>query len=253
MKFKKYLLVLFMLLLSACGEKVIGPAQSVLDLTLTPMANEEAELMAYQMTGELVAPVGIYQRIEKDLELIRNTYMDSISQVNIEYVPHTPPSLLYVRFDSETFDSVVAGNYHYWDDLNNLLRVESIDISTSNRTVILHFEGRLNSVALVEKYAGIEGAESVLTLRGNGQEPTVFALKNKTQIDYFFMEYRETCPGGCNLLDFYYFTVENNQAVFHGSYLFTHGYDDSYVPEWAGTALDAYNNYRQDGTWRKPF
>lgn len=101
-----------------CSDSPIGPTQKGFDLSLTPMEDGEAEAIAYFLSGDLVAPMWLYSKVNSELEVIRREWSDSLPQVNITYFPCLYPSYLFAGFDSTTMDSIRAGTYHAWDSLN---------------------------------------------------------------------------------------------------------------------------------------
>jgi hypothetical protein len=90
--------------------------------------SEDARMMALCLSGELETPCALALRIERDLIGIKSifgeqhTVLDSISF-------HRPwaLSIIIVRFDSLTALTVMNGEYHAWDMLNDQYGVEAID------------------------------------------------------------------------------------------------------------------------------
>ncbi|MGH8014727.1 MAG: hypothetical protein ACREBV_00870, partial [Candidatus Zixiibacteriota bacterium] len=66
------------ILLVACQEKAMNPTtQMGPNFSVTPMENEEAELLALHLSGDIIAPVNLYEKIKYELQLIRQTWINS--------------------------------------------------------------------------------------------------------------------------------------------------------------------------------
>lgn len=240
------------LLIIACQEKAMSPATpEEPDFSLTPMENEEAEEAAIQLSGELIAPVPLYNRIRRELELIRLTWQDSIQFVNLKFELLSDPSKLNVRLTREAYDSIVASRYHYWDSLNEFYRIESKELILINSYILmkLNFYGRLNSIVLGKAYSGLPGFMNVETIAFGTDRSMVWLLKEEDVIKYFFRYGYGDCQAGCVYSDIYYFTVNEESAIFHGSFLFYAGYTEI-PPVWLDTAFIAFREYSTWYQWR---
>ena len=249
---KMYIIFFFSLvgLLVSCDDKSLSPTPSKEpDFSLTPMENEEAELLAIHLSGEIISPVRLYRKIKNDLELIRSTWSDSIGQVNIKYSPFSQPSLIYVGLDSSAFTDAQAGRYHEWDSLNNYYRMDSIRLLPQFHLAVLQFEGRLNPVLLVDAYSGLSGMQYSHTESWIGDWSTLVALFENNVVKYFFRLGFGDCPSGCIYSNFFYFTVDDDSAHYHGSYLTTYPPDSSTIPNWADSAMQALRDYRIWNHW----
>ena len=234
----------------SCDEKSLSPSRpSVPDFSLTPMENEEAELAALHLSGELIAPICLYRRIKSDLEIIRSNWADSVEHVNIKFRPYWEPSRIQIYVSEPTYDSMIGDDYHYWDSLNDFHSIDTILFSSvifpnsSYYSAHLYFNGRLNSLRLMDIYDGLPGTYAVTFVShvAIGDRPMLVFYKDRETIKYFFRFAWGDCPSGCIYSDIYYFTVSKNKALFHGSHL---NYPpDSVPPVWYDTFLAAYFDY----------
>ena len=211
------------------------------------MENEEAELAALHLSGKLIAPLPLYEQIKEELELIREAWSDSIVHVNMLFDPFWTESRIKVNVNSTTFDSMRLGEYHHWDSLNDYYRIDTItfgqSFSSTYRWANLNFGGRLNPILLVDLYAGLPGFTSVtsVTTYALGDRPILLLLRDDQTVKYFFRYAYGDCPSGCAISEIYYFTVEQKEAKYHGSY-FTYP-QDSIRPVWFDTFLIAFDKY----------
>ena len=93
-----------------------------------PKENEEAELAALCLSGELVAPDSLYNQILSDLAAIRATFGDTLNVViRVKFKPPWIAGCLILGFDSITAQQIANGEYHAWDELNQQYQVMKID------------------------------------------------------------------------------------------------------------------------------
>ncbi len=241
----KTFLIVLMILVFGCEEKAFNPVvPKAPDFSLTPMENEEAEQAALHLSGQLIAPVALYERIKSELGIIRSNWSDSIEFVNIKFESNWEPSKLYIGITREAYDSMLALNYHYWDSLNDYFRVSQIDLHLHyfSFSLTLTFEGRLNSLLLGPAYAGLPGFRYIYTTARIGDRPELWLYMNDDEIKCFFRNAYFDCESGCASSDIYYFTVKNDSAFFHGSVL-SDGSSGETPPPWLDTALTARREY----------
>ncbi len=127
----------------------------------SPKENEEAELMALCLSGELVASDSSYNQILNDLSSIRTVFGDSFEIVNqLTFVPPWAAGALMIGFDKATVQLIRSGEYHAWDSLNQQFEVTKIDTSVAFDwigLVLLYFKGRLHPYRLAEMYSVLPG------------------------------------------------------------------------------------------------
>ena len=258
MKNSKIYIILFfslVVLLVSCDDKSLSPIPPKdPDFSLTPMENEEAELAALHLSGKLIAPLPLYRQIKEELELIRETWSDSITHVNIEFEPFYHPSIISIWVSPPTHDSIVAGTYHHWDSLNDYYRIDTIMPGWRHDKygqITLRFKGRLNSLVLLFGYAGLPGFKFVTFLGKVGDYPVLHLIQDRDEIKYFFRHAYGDCPAGCISSEYYYFRVENDRAYFIGSFLdvYPNYPPDSLRPAWMDTVVTAHRKYLEFDCW----
>ena len=231
----------FCLVVFSCDDR--SPVSSILDLNTTPMENEEAELAAMWLSGELVAPVKLYEQIRDELFLIRSTWQDSVTETGIVFVPFLRASYLSMGFSSATYDSILAGTYHAWDSLNSYYRMEDMSFIEMLTHVSMIFEGRLNPILLAEAYSGLPGSRYIQAGGFVGDMPLLWIYNARGKLKYFFRNAWGDCPAGCIYSTFNYFEVVDDSAIHRGSWYPEYPPDYDNAPVWFDTVLMARDNY----------
>lgn len=212
-----------------------------LDLSATPMENEEAELAAMWLSGKLIAPERLYEQIKGDLTLIREQWSDSIPATNIKFIPYYMASQFTVTFHEPYVQSILDGSYSSWDELNKQFRLDTIIAYgpfPSYSSFSLRFEGRLNPLKLIEYYEGLEGIKLIGPMGLAGGYPLCLMTKEEDgSYSYIFKDAWGDCPSGCIHGDFFYFKIKNNKAIFIDSYLDS---DTTSIPGWVKSYRNLY-------------
>lgn len=86
-------LALLVIVAAGCGEEKINNPKP-LGLRLTPLPDEEAEVMALWMSGEIEAPMDLYTRIHNDLQSIRRDFGDIPVLDSITFTSPWQPGVL---------------------------------------------------------------------------------------------------------------------------------------------------------------
>ena len=71
------LLPILVALVIGCSDSPTSPTQQGYDLSLTPMADAEAETAAYFLSGGVMAPLWLYNKVRAELEMIRSEFFVS--------------------------------------------------------------------------------------------------------------------------------------------------------------------------------
>ena len=199
---------------------------------LTPRANEEAELVALCLSGELVAPNGLYEQVRRDLAAIRATFGDTFELINqIRFSPPWVPGNLMLGFDETAFQLLRDGQYHAWDDLNQQYEVTDMDTVpfTSGGVVLLIFQRRLHPWRLAKLYEDLPGVWTVSPNHIIGDWSNVYARQTWEGMTYLFRRGWGDCPSGCIYSEYWYFRVDDNWPMFVGHWV---PHQQSNVPEW---------------------
>jgi len=199
---------------------------------VTPRENEEAELIALCLSGQLVAPDDLYERVLADLTSIRGIFGDSLPSITqITFWPHWVPGCLLMGFDDSIVVKIRQGEYHAWDELNEQYGIESIDTSMIfvMGFVRLNFTGRLHPRRLQELYAVLPGIWSVSPNGIIGDGSNVYARETTSGMTYLFRNGWGDCPSGCIENEFWYFSCEGPQSEFVG---YWPAYEGVPPPDW---------------------
>lgn len=165
------------------------------EIALTPRADEEAELLAIEATGLVVAPQTLYDRISTDLANIRTDY-PYVAHVNYRgsWLPHT----LLFRLDDQGYDAYKAKTYTAWNCANNLYGLSLLSNSPSG-LITLVFPATLDMAALATEYAQLP---NVLYVEPNymfGDGPDICLLVDGDNLHYVFDDASGSdCPSGCS-------------------------------------------------------
>lgn len=92
------------------------------EIALSPMADGEAEMLALEATGALVAPASVYDRIGIDLKAIRAGYPEVAGGATPNWAPHD----LIVGMDEYGLAAVKASSYTDWKCPNELYGAKPI-------------------------------------------------------------------------------------------------------------------------------
>lgn len=241
------IIVIFVIFVIPTCDK--SPTSSKPNLNSTPMENEEAELLALWLSNSVVAPSDLYTTIRNDLSLIRSTWKNRIPEVQFKFIPSQIPSKLFILFDQDTFEAIVAGNYHAWDKLNEDFSVKEIIARDYSSFVVLNFEGRLNPNVLVDYYKELPGAKLIDTPTGfSGLSPLIIDGEGEHLIYYFLGNWPHDVNGG-SLEKINCFRIMNGIVV--------HQYEREGIiniwdpPEWMAMVYRAIQNYSYTNSWVK--
>ncbi len=187
-------------------------------IDFTPKENEEAELIALCLSGELVAPDSLYEQIVSDLAAIRTTFGDTFEMVNqITFFPPWMASYLVMAFYDSAAQLIEAGEYEAWNELNQKYHVTEIKTHyIKYGCVSLVFEGRLNPFRLEEYYVVLPGVWYAEPNFWNGDWPNVYSRQTDLGFSYLFRYASGDCTVGCTHNEYWYFVCEDGDPVFIG-------------------------------------
>ena len=198
----------------------------------TPKANEEAELIALCLSGQMVAPQDLYEQVRRDLASIRATFGDTLEATRlISFWPPWQPGELGIGVDDTTAQQILSGEYHAWDALNEKYELTSMNTRhlSGIGAVFLTFRGRLHPCRLGELYERLPGVEITTPNHIPGDWSKVCARQTLTGMSYLFHHGWGSCPSGCIYSEYWYFRVDDNWPMFVGHWV---PHEDPNVPEW---------------------
>jgi hypothetical protein len=126
------------------------------DPSYTPRDNEEAEEASIWLSGGLVAPPELYDRIVQDLRFIRTTFGDSIPELrDIHFTPYVHSNVIGLELMSEAVSRFREGAFDDLDSLNAYFKVTEIRVSnrsTCGPWFTFIFDGRYDTIQLSKIY-----------------------------------------------------------------------------------------------------
>jgi hypothetical protein len=174
----------------------------------TPRPNAEAEWLAIEITGEVVAPQPQYDEVVAELAAIRalEPALEGIVALRND------DSTLLVQFDEQTLPVAEAGEYSAWDCVNELYRATPGEVALEFVPVII--PGRFRPDAVLLDYAMLPGVKKVDQLAPpSGDIRDVCAEQSGAGRLYVFREFPH-CPNmdGC-FVDHYWGFASENGAI----------------------------------------
>lgn len=170
---------------------------------MTPRAEPEAELLAIEASGEIVAPQPLYERVVAELAAIR---ADTPGLVAIEARPSWPPSSVDVTLDEEGRAAYDAGTFDAWDCPNELYHATAIEDGFLG-SLIVRFDGLYDVQQVFADYEAVEHVVSVEPELVGGDGPDVCLSIEGELHTYIFDDAGGDCPAGCTEHAYTGFTV----------------------------------------------
>lgn len=180
------------------------------ETAMTPRADAEAELLAIEASGEIVAPQPLYERVVAELAAIR---ADEPSLVTVVARPSWPPSSLEVTLDEEGRAAYDAGTFDAWDCPNELYHATAIEDGFLGALVV-RFAGLYDVQQILVDYAAVEHVvHADLDRFGDGDGPDVCLSIDGDLHTYVFDDARGDCPAGCTEHLYTGFTVDIDGTI----------------------------------------
>jgi hypothetical protein len=193
---------LFAVLSASCGDSPNQPSTGNADCTnyqgqgtvaaiaLSPFADKEAEVLAIEASGKIVAPKHVYEHIVSDLALIRS---QNPSVQDITAMVSWVPNELLMGFDAEGMSTVQAGTYTDWDCANTYYGFLGKEVHPS--FIQLHFDHLFNAPVLANEYSLLPHVDYAERngIIGDGNDVCV-SIENDTKYNYIFDAGFGDCP-----------------------------------------------------------
>jgi hypothetical protein len=182
------------------------------DVSVTPRADMNLELMALKYSPSFVADEAIYYRLVRDVKAIREA---EPSLRDVRYFAPDDGRSLMLRVEPSTLARMRTGEYHDWDCLNRALVVTSTELSegTFLPYAELTLKGIYNLEQLATKYAALEGVKSVGPSYGGGDGPTICVTREGPTWHYVFDQAYGDCTAGCIEHLFEHFSTDADGTV----------------------------------------
>jgi len=205
----------FGLLLLACGDAAYNPDHDYVppEERVSPLEDEQAEIAAFWLADSITAPLSLYDTISLDIQLIREQWADSIPAVNMGIRMPWSPSYLGLHVGAGTADSMISGEYDYWDDIPSAERIEAVDYFPQWGYVEIVFDGRFNLELVVDQYRELPGVSYAHLGYYVGDGPTWLPWRYDGRLVYVFHDRWGDCPAGCIHCDFHVFTVRHGYVA----------------------------------------
>jgi len=175
----------------------------------------EAQLLAIEATGSLVAAPDLAARVAEELGAIRLNF-PKVEGVRAR--PRWEPTSLLVAFvpDPQVRAKVLARTYGAWDAANRTYEVREIDTrmlqSGDLGIVILRFSQAINAPKVAGEYSALPGVTYAEPDGSAGDGPDICLAMRGTAHYYVFDQAAGDCPAGCLEHEYTAFKVEPNQA-----------------------------------------
>ncbi len=167
----------------------------------------DAEFLALRLSGELLAPPELVERIARDLAAVRARYP---YMKTIGVLTHWYAGRIYVMLDDDAWNEFQQGEYHGLDELN--AEYGPVDVTVASEPshyLLLEFDQAYNSMLLAEVYdeaAGVAWAQAA-GLIGDGSD-----IKCSELGTYAFVKAWGDCLNGCAFHHYWVFEVEDCQV-----------------------------------------
>jgi hypothetical protein len=198
-------IVLALALVGCGGGTVVIPAASqgercegyqgqadAADIAQSPRADAEAEVLAIEASGRLVAPQSIYDRIVSDLAAIR---LGHPQVAGIKARPSWRPVHLLVGFDAEGKAAVDAETYRAWDCAN--ARYGLVRRRASSTYVLLESPHRFHAALLAQEYGRLPHVDYAEPDAAGGDGDDLCVSTDGDTYHYVIQTGSGDCPSGC--------------------------------------------------------
>lgn len=188
------------------------------DIAQSPRADPDAEILAYEATGKLLAPSEVYARVSADLQAIRAGGPAELADVqahpNVGNAQAVVRGELGVFFSRAGFDAVETGTYRDWDCPNALYGGSAKEIVEMYSFVVLTFgRKRYNASLLAKAYQGLPEVLTVGPYVVTGDGSDICLVITGESYSYVFDHGTGDCWGPCDLHRFWGFRTEKPGAV----------------------------------------
>lgn len=160
------------------------------DLAATPRSAPLKELLAIELSGEIVAPEALYRRVASDTEAMAGLAADAHTE---GAVPKVDPSAVALTVGAQTAQAMLDGSYHDWDCLASWYQAQSVregdPAAGGARRIIVSFDGIYDTAQVAQDYRGLPGvaaADPVPVATGNpgDRPPRLCATEDGDTIRY---------------------------------------------------------------------
>jgi hypothetical protein len=193
-----------------------------------PWEDDEAENLAWLISGYTWAPRDLYERIRSDLAAIREGWADSTFYADsargwtvdvlklCRHYPRSSPGRLVLVTEPETYNRMTAGEYHDWDSLNAALHAE---VEFRYEHPYITSSDRVNYYRMATAYERLPGVKTVWPRDGGiGDRSNLYAYQYAWGIAYLFRFGYGDCPSGCICSAYFYFRSNGERLEYVGGW-----------------------------------
>lgn len=220
-------------------------------ISQTPRADEEAEMAALWMCGELVAPESLYVQVRRGLKMVRQQFHDSITAVSeIKFTHPWSLKLIMPYLNSAGMAAYRAGDHREIDSLTELLNGEVLDTSYVTYPgdllapwfiVGIEFPGILNIDSVGKMYSELSAVEAINRYFGMYDYSNLYPWQLPDgRLTLLFREAWGDCPTGCIYSHYWYFRIDGDSIDYVGDYLVDYS---TPWPDWWDEAKAGYEEF----------
>ncbi len=237
--------------ISGCGEsnKITPPEDPTARLreliAQTPRADEEAEMAALWMCGELVAPESTYVEMRLALKRVRKEFGPSnFALYDLHFSHQWEIKRAYLLLSLQGMADYRSGVHYEIDSLNELLNGEVMDTTTfsfnGSFEVTIQFPGCLNIDSVQNMYLELPSVAAI-DHYGRGDGPNVYPWRLQDgRLTLLFRDAWGDCLNGCIENHFRYFRISDVSVEYVGEYRPDY---DSPPPDWWEEAKAGYYHF----------
>ena len=188
---------------------------------------EEAKQLAVEYKDTLYPDEDFSRQISIDLFVIRETFGVFIPIIrNITYRPPWVPYEIIISYENETWDKIIDGEYHAWDELNEEynMTIKKARSYTNTRYFVLSFGQIIHPIHIASLYSDLPGVIYAEQNGYIGDHPSISMNQTGERIEYTFAIGGGDCPSGCTGGESWTFTVDDQDVIFLGYTI--HGEDE---------------------------
>lgn len=239
-----------------CSGRSTNPEDNKTEPTIhDPFENEEAELLALVMSGELCAPRDMYEHVHQDLAQIRSEWGETIPQLQtVVHSPQWDPTGILLDVNEATYREIENGQYTAWDSVNALFEVDTITLWQLLHGIAYYagigFGGYLNSRLTFDAYVTLPGVIEVSSSTRMGDGPNIYGAVHDWGRAYLFRAAGGDCFSGCIDNRFWYFRSTAEGIEYAGDWYPTE--KGQPLPSWweeASMAVDLYYGWDHHWWW----
>jgi hypothetical protein len=208
----------------------------------------ESDELAMWLARAPGPPAELSERIGRELNLIRDSFGDSIPELRtIDFMLPWESNRLWLEVEPSLFDSVEAELSTVLDPVNTRLggMIDRPLFGYGFEWVFITFDHTVHPGCLGREYLELPGVTSAMPSGYLGDWPNVYAAVAGETSRYLFFHGDGDCPAGCTENDYWYFRVEDNQVAHVGSWEYPQLTPE---PPWFEEAIQLRHDYRHQGS-----